>query len=208
MLAKQPANTKLLNDKSKLLLQMGNTQEALAIMEKLDKVAPKNIERINSLAQLYLENQKPDASVLKMREMIDFNPEDPDLKFGLFSKLCEMGYDDHASKLCRDTASPLEVIRHYNNKGVALAKEGKIEAAIIEYERSLKFYPKFKDNYKIMYNLALALTSFKTVDQHQNALEYLEKCIKQSPRYEKAHKTKSQVETQLVQLRQIEVKAS
>ena len=54
-----------------------------------------------------------------------------------------MGYDDHANQLCRETASPIEVVRHYNNKGVALAKEGNVEGAMVEYERSLQFYPNF-----------------------------------------------------------------
>ena len=44
------------------------------------------------------------------------------MKFSLFSKLSEMGYDDHTNQLCRDTASPIEVVRHYNNKGVALGE--------------------------------------------------------------------------------------
>ena len=59
-----------------------------------------------------------------------------------------------------------------------------------------------------MYNLALAQTTFKTVDQHSNALENLEKCLKLSPSYEKAQKTKSLVEAQLVKLRLMEQKAS
>ena len=71
----------------------------------------------------------------------------------------------------------------------------------------LQFYPNFKQNYKIMYNLALALTSFKTVDQHTNALEHLENCLSLSPSYEKARRTKSLVEEQLVKLRVIEKKA-
>ena len=185
-LAKSPKNPKLLNEKSKILLKQGKSREALKIMEVLDQEAPNNIDRINSMAQLYLEVRQPDHSVEKMREMIDFHPEDENLKFSLFSKLSEMGYDEHANKLCRDTASPIEVVRHYNNKGVALSKEGNIEGAIIEYERSLKFFPNFKQNFKIMYNLALALTSFKTVDQHTNALEHLENCLSLSPSYEKS----------------------
>ena len=80
-LQRKPGNTKLLNDKSKLLLKMGKTKDALTILEQLDKAAPKNIERINALAQLYLESQRPDDSVEKMRELINFHPEDEDMKF-------------------------------------------------------------------------------------------------------------------------------
>ena len=90
-LAKSPKNPKLLNEKSKILLKQGKSREALKIMEVLDQEAPNNIDRINSMAQLYLEVRQPDHSVEKMREMIDFHPEDENLKFSLFSKSSEMG---------------------------------------------------------------------------------------------------------------------
>ena len=72
-LAKSPNNSKLLNDKSKILLKQGKTKQALEIMELLDKVAPQNIERVNSLAQLLFRDAARLWSIAEMREMIDFS---------------------------------------------------------------------------------------------------------------------------------------
>ncbi|MDQ3235645.1 MAG: hypothetical protein M3Q07_27865, partial [Pseudobdellovibrionaceae bacterium] len=96
-----------------------------------------------------------------------------------------------------DTTDPLEVVRHYNNKGVALAKAGNVEGAIMEYERSLRFYPKYKENYRILYNIALAHLSYKTRPHYEIAMDYIMRCLELNDKFEKAQKTKEQIEDQL-----------
>lgn len=186
-----------LNNKGRLLLKLGQTEEALKFMELADKQAPNNIDRINEMALAYLVAKKPDSSVEKMRQLIKFNPDQPDMKFELFGKLQEFGYDEHAIKLCKDTTSPLDVVRHYNNKGVALAKNNNIEAAILEYERALKYFPKYKENYRILYNIALAHLSYKNRSHYEIALDYIKRCLELNPKFDKALKTKEQIEGQL-----------
>ncbi len=186
-----------LNNKGKLLLKLGRTDEALAIMEQADKQAPNNIERINEMAMAYLLAKRPDLSVEKMRQLIDFHPDHPDMKFDLFAKLQEFGYDEHAIQLCKDTTSPLDVVRHYNNKGVALAKAGNIEGAILEYERALKYFPKYKENFRILYNIALAHLTYKSRSHYEIALDFVKRCLEMNPKFDKALKTKEQIEGQL-----------
>lgn len=190
----EPRNMGWLNMKGRLLLKKGDHKEALKVMEQADREAPNNIERINALAVAYLEAKQPDKSVEKMHELIKFNPENPDLRFEFFSKLHEHGFDTHAQELCRKTTGPLEVVRYYNNKGVALSKVGNTAGALTEYERSLQYYPKFKENYRILYNIALAHTSHKTRPHYEIALEFLDKCLALKPEFEKAAKTKETVQ--------------
>jgi tetratricopeptide (TPR) repeat protein len=166
-------------------------------MEIADEKAPNNIERINSLAVAYLRTNQPDRSVDKMKQLIDYHPEDSGMKFDLFAKLYEHGFDEHAQKLCKETSNPLEVVRHYNNKGVALAKIGKVEEAIHEYEHSLQFYPKFKENYRIYYNIALAHLNFKTRPHFEEALNNLNKCLELNKRFEKAKRIQELVSKKL-----------
>lgn len=187
-----------LNHKGRLLLKLGQTEEALKCMEQADKQAPNNIDRINELAMAFLMAKRPDMSVEKMRQLIQFHPDQPDMKFELFGKLQEFGYDEHAIKLCKDTTSPLDVVRHYNNKGVALAKNGNIEGAILEYERALKYFPKYKENYRILYNIALAHLSYKNRSHYEIALDYIKRCLELNAKFDKALKTKEQIEAQLV----------
>lgn len=193
LLQQDPNNIAAINDKGRLLLKMGQHQDALKFMERADKAAPENIERINDLATLYLKMNQPKNAVEKMKQYIEFHPDKPDLKFEMFSRLYDFGYDEHAQNLCEETTSPMEVVRYYNNKGVALAKAGNVEGALTEYERSLKFYPKFKENYRILYNIALAHLSKKTRGSYGVALEYVNKCLEMKPTFDKALKTKASI---------------
>jgi tetratricopeptide (TPR) repeat protein len=197
ILLQKPENLNALNHKGRLLLKLGRHDDALKYMEHADKQAPNNIQRINEMAMAYLAANKPDMSVKQMRELIRYHPDQPEVKFDMFARLQEFGFDDYAISLCKDTTDPLEVVRHYNNKGVALAKAGNVEGAIMEYERSLRFYPKYKENYRILYNIALAHLSFKTRSHYEIALDYIMRCLELNEKFEKAIKTKEQIEDQL-----------
>ncbi len=190
-------NLGALNNKGRLLLKLGQTEEALKFMEMADKAAPNNIDRINDMAMAYLLSKQPDLSVEKMRQMINFNPDVPDMKFEMFAKLQEFGYDEHAIALCKDTTSPIDVVRHYNNKGVALAKNSQVEDALLEYERALKYFPKHKENYRILYNIALAHIGYKNRTHFEIALDYVKRCLELNPKFDKGLKTKELIETQL-----------
>ncbi len=197
VLGQKPDNLSAMNHKGRLLLKLGRSEEALKAMELADKQAPQNVQRINELAMAYLRANHPDLSVEKMKEVIKYHPDQPDIKFDMFAKLQEFGYDHHAISLCKDTTAPLEVVRHYNNKGVALAKSSNVEGAIMEYERALRFYPNYKENYRILYNIALAHLSYKTRSHYEIASDYVDKCLQLNPKFEKALKTREQISEQL-----------
>lgn len=192
-LRKFPEKTSLLSHKGRLLLKLGATEEALQALEQADQLAPNNIDRMNEMAMAYLQAQKPDLSVEKMRELIKFHPEDPDYKFKMFGELVKAGFDQHAQNLCHETTTPMEVIRHYNNLGVALAKSGKLDEAISEYKKCIAFCPKNKEIYRIHYNIALAYIAKKNpIDRHK-ALRSLDTCLHLKPEFEKAIRTRSQL---------------
>lgn len=197
LLEKDGNNVQLINKKGQILLKMGRHQEALQYLEKADVAAPDQLDRITSLASAYLADDKPDQAVNKMRQLINYHPEDEDLKFDMFAQLQNHGYNDHALKLCKETTTPIEVVRYYNNKGIALKNTGKIEQALEEYDRSLRYYPNFKENYRIHYNIALAQVSFKKVQSYKIALESLGECLRLEPKFVKAKNLKDQVEKAL-----------
>lgn len=196
-LKKHPELFSLLGAKGMLLMKMGRHEDALAFMEVADRYAPLNIDRMNKMAMAYLETKQVDKSVDKMRKLIAFHDDDPEVKFDMFSQLHDHGFAEHALALCKDTTSPKEVVRYYNNKGVALAKAGRVEEAIKEYERCLKFYPTYKENYRICYNIALSQVSKKTRSSYEAALEYLEKCLLLNKTFDKAINMKAAIEKAL-----------
>ena len=196
-LKKHPKLISLLGAKGMLLMKMGRHEDALAFMEVADKHAPLNLDRMNKMAMAYLETKQVDKSVDKMRKLIAFHDDDPEVKFDMFSQLYDHGFDEHALALCKDTTSPKEVVRYYNNKGVALAKAGRIEDAIQEYKRCLKFYPTYKENYRICYNIALSQVNKKTRSSYEAALEYVDKCLALNKTFEKAINMKAAIEKAL-----------
>ncbi len=197
MLQESPKYLPALNHKGRLLLKLGRHQEALKIMEEADKEAPQNIDRINDMASAYLLAKNPDKAVEKMREMIQLHADQPEVKFDMFSRLYEHGFDDHAIRLCKETSDPREVVRHYNNKGVALAKSEKVEEAIREYERALRYFPQSKENYRILFNLALSHTSFKNADHYKLARDYLSQSLRLKSDFDKAQHALEQVTEQI-----------
>jgi len=181
-------NIALISAKARLYMRTGKIAEARDLFERADKVAPDNIERINEMVGLYLRVREPDASVRKMKELIALTPENPDLKFEMFSKLYDHGFDSHAVEFGRATSKPMEIVRHYNNKGVLLSKSGNSAGAVTEYQRALQFFPKFKENYRILYNIALAKSALKTPDAVREAILCLEQCLQLEPEFDKAKK--------------------
>ncbi len=194
---KDPGNISLLNAKGRILMRLKRFDEAKTCLAKADEIAPQNIDRINELATSYLHLKDPDNSVKKFRELITLNPENPDAKFEMFSKLYDHGFDTHAIGLGKETTKPMEIVRHYNNKGVILSKESLADQALLEYQRALRFFPQFKENYRIYYNIALAKIQAKTKASYEEAHQNLLKCLELAPDFEKAKNTLAQLEKAL-----------
>jgi tetratricopeptide (TPR) repeat protein len=197
MLDREPNNIALLNAKGRLLMRLGRMAEARETLAKSDELAPQNIERLNELATAYLHLKDPDNSVKKFREILELSPEKPDLKFEMFSKLYDFGYDDHAISFGKETAKPMEIVRHYNNKGVILSKDGAASMAMVEYQRALRFFPQFKENYRIVFNIALAHLALKNREAYLEARKFLVKCLEMAPDFEKAKNTLAAVDAAL-----------
>lgn len=176
----------LLNTKARILLKLGRTQDALPLFEKADAVAPLNIQRLEQLAEMYLQMQNPDKGVIKLKQLCDLHPENPEYKFDAMQKLFDAGFSDHAMDFGRKNTSPMDIVRHYNNKGVALSKSGNPEKALQEYNRALEFFPTYKENYRIHYNVALAHVTKKDAESRRLAEEAVIKCLKLNPGFEKA----------------------
>lgn len=185
LLQQKPEDIALLNAKGRLLLKLGKPQEAREFLEKADKAAPKNIDRIRAMAEMYLKVQDPNSSVAKMKELIALSPEAKDTGLDCVRTLDEAGYAEHAVSLCRETTLPAEVIRYYNNRGVIFSKAAEHGNAVSEYAAALKFYPDFRENYRILFNIGIAEANQKTVESLRRAQAALQRCVALAPDFEK-----------------------
>lgn len=186
LLVKDPDNITLLNAKGGKLLKLGRLQDAKHVLLKADQLAPHKIERINELAAAHMKLKEGEDAVQRLKQLLELSPEDPELKFTLFGKLYDHGLDKHAIDFGKEAAEPMEIVRHYNNKGVLLAKEGNADQALRDYARALMFYPKFRENYRIHFNIALAHMHHKTIASFEQAVKHLKLCLELAPDFEKA----------------------
>ncbi|MCX6118303.1 MAG: tetratricopeptide repeat protein [Proteobacteria bacterium] len=187
-------NIGLINTAGRMCMKLGKLADAKSFLEKADSLAPMNLDRMNSMAQLYLQAKFPEKAVGVFKQLVKLNPEHPEYKFDVFKKLYDAGYDEHAVSFGKDVAQPMEIVRHYNNKGVLLAKDGRQPEAIKEYERAVKFFPKFKENNRIYYNMALALIASKNKEDYKKAVDLLKMAIALDPTFEKAKTTLATLE--------------
>lgn len=197
LLDRDPNNIALLNAKGRLLMRLGKFADAKAILVRADELAPQNIERLNEVAEAYIKLKDPDNSVKLFKQLLDLHPEKPDMKFDMYSKLYENGFDDHAIQFGKETSKPMEIVRHYNNKGVLMSKDGQKDQALVDYNRALRFFPQFKENYRIHFNIALAHMQTKTRASYEEAQKCLKRCLELSPEFEKAKNSLETVEKAL-----------
>ena len=177
---------KLINMKAQFHMKKGELDEAKKLYEKADELAPKNLKRMQEMANLYLEMNEPDKSVEKMKGLCDESPEAPDLKFDMFTQLSDKGYSQHAIDYCRESTTATEVVKFYNNRGVMSSKEGNYLEAIAKYDEALQFYPEHKENYRIYWNIAIATVNGKEDGYKAKAIENLKKVLELNPDFEKA----------------------
>lgn len=187
------------NLSGKLYLLKGDTEKAKELLEKADELAPKNMDRVTEMVDLYLTCKEPDKAVGKQKELLAMRPEEPEYKFSMFKKLDENGYGAHAAEFCRETTGPKEVVRYFNNKGVLLAKTNSSEEALEEYRRALSYYPKNKDNHLIHFNMALA--HYRSGTNLEEAEKHLTSALDLKPDYDKAKSLLEKVQQGLISRR-------
>lgn len=186
LISKESNNMAYVNELARIYTANGNLLKAEEYYNKADKIAPHSIDRLNEMATLYLRLKEPDKSIAKFKEIIKLSPESPTLKFDMYQRLFDQGFESHARDFVSETSTPRELIRYYNNKGVMCSKKSEFSEAIAEYQRAVDLIPGNKELYRILYNMAIAHINKKTLPDIQEAHVLLEKCLKVQPNYEKA----------------------
>jgi tetratricopeptide (TPR) repeat protein len=191
-----PSNMKYPNEAGRILLTQGRLDEAQEAYEKADRIAPHHLERLHNMAVMYLKQQQPDLGVEKFQEIMQLAVDQPEAKYEMYDQLVAHGFTKHAQEFCRDTSTPQELVRHYNNRGVVFARSGEFDQAIEEYAKAVRLIPGHKDLYKIYYNLALAHLSKKSRGDIQIAREHLRKSLELNKKYDKAQEKLDAIEKQ------------
>ena len=196
MLVKDMGNPFFLAAKGRLLMQLGQYNDARERFEKANSISPHYLKRLEDMEEVYLRLKQPDKAVTIMKERLTYSISN-DVKFLMAEKLQNFGFEKEAQDFCKQATSPLEVVRYYNNRGVALSKVGNIDEAIKEYQKAIVYFPDSPENARIYFNMALALAKIKTKEKILAAILNLNKCLALAPQFDKAKLTRDQLKKNL-----------
>jgi tetratricopeptide (TPR) repeat protein len=186
LLAEKPSSSLLQNSAGRLYDRLGRPEMASKHLEIADQLAPHNIGRLFNLASIYLRAKEPVKAAQKFRELVELSPEIPDLKFDAMKHILDAGFQKTATEFGQRFNPPADVMKHYNNKGVALSKAGKYVEALLEYENAIRLLPESKKNSMIYYNMALAHIKTDRPEKFRDAIACLSKSLLIDPFFEKA----------------------
>ncbi|SMF47404.1 response regulator [Pseudobacteriovorax antillogorgiicola] len=167
--------TRVYNLTGKTLIQLDDISTALKCYEKADSLAPYNIVRLcaiadaqDSIGESGLANQT--LSMIKSLDPRNHQVMITEANFSL-----TRGAIKKAKRIMASMENLSEVFTFMNNRGVALAKRGKVNESIEFYEKAILALPEERTDITeaIQYNLALAHVRQKKYKDAQKILRSL-----------------------------------
>ncbi len=170
------------------LLVMGKVDEAIEILERLERQNHRNVDRKAHLATAYLEKGDRVKAEALLKEADEIAPGHPRIAEARAEILLVEGKVGEAFKMMdnlRDVG-PLFAAK-LNEMGIKLSQQGKGKSAIALYKKAHKVV-RHELRYKISLNAALACYRMA---EYTVALQYLARCEKEfGGTYEKVEKIK------------------
>ncbi|MFS8823059.1 tetratricopeptide repeat protein [Synechococcus sp. W60.2] len=181
-LALQPQDAQILTELAQIYRQKGWPATAIDHLEQA-LALEFTPERAQELAELCREAGQLERSVELYRQLLEQDPQRPELHNGLGLTLAEQGNWEEAIAAFRQA---LELDGHlveaHINLGTALLEQGQPEAAIEAYRAALALQP---DRPRVYFNLA---TAFRKLQQPERALDYYHVAFGLQPDYAEAHR--------------------
>jgi protein O-GlcNAc transferase len=181
-LALQPQDAQILTELAQIYRQKGWPATAIDHLEQALALEFTS-ERAQELAELCREAGQLERSVELYRQLLEQDPQRPELHNGLGLTLAEQGKWEEAIAAFRRALEldPQRVEAHIN-LGTALLEQDQPEAAIEAYRAALALQP---DRPRVYFNLA---TAFRKLQQPERALDYYHVALGLQPDYAEAHR--------------------
>ncbi len=158
------------------LMVTGKINEAVTLLEKLEKSNPRDIARKSALIAAYTEQGQPEKAAKALAEAMAINPEHPKLIEAKVNVMLAEGKLAEAFHLIpkMENAGILFASR-LNDMGIQLSKSGKAKHALALYNKAHKIV-RTDLKYKLSMNCALAC---RRLEDFEMALKYLARCKKE-----------------------------
>jgi protein O-GlcNAc transferase len=181
-LALQPQDAQILTELAQIYRQKGWPATAIDHLEQA-LALEFTPERAQELAELCREAGQLERSVELYCQLLEQDPQRPELHNGLGLTLAEQGKWEEAIAAFRRALDldPQRVEAHIN-LGTALLEQDQPEAAIEAYRAALALQP---DRPRVYFNLA---TAYRKLKQPQRALDYYHVALGLQPEYAEAYR--------------------
>ncbi|MFZ0035447.1 MAG: tetratricopeptide repeat protein [Sedimentisphaerales bacterium] len=146
-----PQYPNALSNKAKVLLAMGKTDEAIAVLNELLCISGRPYEVYNILGLVYAQKGEVELAIENYNEALKLKPDYVEVMNNLGSALEEQGKVDDAIKQWEKVLKlkPDYVETHYS-MGLAMAEQGKYDDAIKHFSNALQAKPDWAEAH---YNL-------------------------------------------------------
>lgn len=168
-LRKQGNSVTALSVLAKALLQLGQTGEALKVMERAHQLSPTNVERVCAIAEANddLGNGEAAQKALAAAKGLDAGSQTVN---GAAMNIALAHGDLESARTAMNSLIPIEVsVRYLNNKAVAMVRGGKLNEAIQLYENALSLIPEKEASVLGSVRLNLALAQMRIHDYQKAA---------------------------------------
>lgn len=158
------------------LMVTGKVDEAVAILERMEKSNPRDISRKSTLIAAYTEQGQTEKAAKALAEAAEIAPDHPKLVEAKVNIMLAEGKIVEAFNLMpqMENAGVLFASR-LNDMGIRLSKEGKAKQALALYNKAHKIIRQDL-RYKLSMNCALAC---RRLGDFEMALKYLARCKKE-----------------------------
>jgi len=162
----------------RILLELGDNENATKAFEKANSLSPKNLERLCTLAETKAAGGEDGGEYLEKAESIDSTNERVEVASASVALIS--GNADKAKNLMGGLDSLNRVISVVNNRAVSLVRQGEFDGAMKLYDDSVESVPKDNEHYQavIRYNMALTCARQSKLEK---AKEHLSGISKNAP---------------------------
>lgn len=179
---------------AKVYSRMGKHVEAIAILEKLSKNSPKNLQTLLSLGNSYTEDGQLDKAKSTFMQVKALDETNSEANAELGKVAFKEGDMNLAAKFFAETSHGEEIARYFNNIAISHVTAGNYEKGIDTYKNAVKLLSNKAKMHLLEYNLALAY--FKKGDL-ASSFNTLVSCYVSHPEYEKAYVTLARVSMEM-----------
>lgn len=183
-------NLKMLSTLGKALCLSGKFDEALTIFERLEAKSPNNLNHKVMLGDALLGLDNILGAEEKYNEVLEQDSTNKDALSGMVKASSIEANFDQAKSFFEKIEGNFEskaLASFFNNKGVALVKQGQVKEAILFYENALQFFNKYKCHvyfnlgmaYYRIGNISSALSCFQAAMAYDENILYEKKILRE-----------------------------